>query len=106
MLPAGAAARGFLCVTWHGMERHFPLIQGIRPYGYARGQGAGPESDVGTRQWMDGVVRALLITEGIRTGMHHFGHQPLTGAPVQWGLEHLTLTAAALKDYRTKPWKG
>ena len=44
------------------------------------------------------MLRALLTTEGIRTAMRHFGHQPLTGAQVQWGLEHLTLTAASLKE--------
>jgi branched-chain amino acid transport system substrate-binding protein len=30
--------------------------------------------------------------------MHHFGQQPLTGAQVQWGLEHLSLTTARLKE--------
>ena len=30
--------------------------------------------------------------------MRHFGHQPLTGAQVQWGLDHLALTAARLKE--------
>ena len=30
--------------------------------------------------------------------MRHFGHQPLTGAQVQWGLEHLSLTPAWLKE--------
>jgi branched-chain amino acid transport system substrate-binding protein len=30
--------------------------------------------------------------------MRHFGNQPLTGAQVQWGLEHLSLTAARLKE--------
>jgi hypothetical protein len=30
--------------------------------------------------------------------MRHFGHQPLTGAQVQWGLEYLTLTAVRLKE--------
>ena len=44
------------------------------------------------------MVSALLTTEGIRTAMREFGHQPLTGAQVQWGLEHLTLTAASLKE--------
>jgi branched-chain amino acid transport system substrate-binding protein len=44
------------------------------------------------------VLRALLVTEAIRTAMREFGHQPLTGAQVQWGLEHLTLTAASLKE--------
>jgi branched-chain amino acid transport system substrate-binding protein len=42
-------------------------------------------------------VPALLTAEGLRTAMRHFGPQPLTGAQVQWGLEHLTLTAASLK---------
>ena len=49
----------------------------------------------GTGYW--GMLRALLATEGIRTAMRHFGNQPLTGAQVQWGLEHLTLTPAYLK---------
>ena len=40
---------------------------------------------------------ALLTAEGIRTAMREFGNQPLTGAQVQWGLEHLSLTAASLK---------
>ena len=43
------------------------------------------------------MVDAVFVTEGIRTAMRHFGHQPLTRAQVQWGLEHLTLTAASLK---------
>jgi branched-chain amino acid transport system substrate-binding protein len=43
------------------------------------------------------MLRDLLTTEGLRLAMRHFGHQPLTGAQVQWGLDHLTLTAAALK---------
>ena len=44
------------------------------------------------------MVRGLLITEGIRRAMREFGNQPLTGAQVQWGLEHLTLTVASLKE--------
>jgi hypothetical protein len=30
--------------------------------------------------------------------MREFGNRPLTGVQVQWGLEHLTLTAASLKE--------
>jgi branched-chain amino acid transport system substrate-binding protein len=44
------------------------------------------------------VLHGLLTVEGIRTAMRHFGHQPLTGAQVQWGLDHLTLTTARLKE--------
>jgi branched-chain amino acid transport system substrate-binding protein len=98
VVPAGEAALGFICATFHGTGRHFPLIQDILTSVYARGQGAGPEEDVGTGRWVRGMLRALLTTEAIRTAMRHFGNQPLTGAQVQWGLDHLTLTAASLKE--------
>src|SRR5262245_40958940 len=92
MIPAGEAATGFICATWWGTGTHFPLIQEVLTSVYARGKGAGPERDVGTSQWIRGMLRALLATEGIRTAMRQFGNQPLTGVQVQWGLEHLTLT--------------
>jgi branched-chain amino acid transport system substrate-binding protein len=98
MMPAGEAAIGLICAAWHGTGTHFPLVQEMLEYVYARGKGAGPERDVGTSNWMRGMLRALLTTQGIRTAMREFGNQPLTGAQVQWGLEHLTLTAASLKE--------
>ncbi|HSF30189.1 MAG TPA: ABC transporter substrate-binding protein [Candidatus Tectomicrobia bacterium] len=98
MLPAGEMARGYICATWYASGRTFPLIQEILQYVYARGIGPGPEGDVGTARWNLGVVDAVLTTEAIRTAMRHFGNQPLTGAQVQWGLEHLTLTAQSLQE--------
>jgi branched-chain amino acid transport system substrate-binding protein len=98
MVPAGEAAIGFICATWYASGRNFPLIQDMLKYVYAQGKGPGPEGDVGTDRWMLGVLDAVLVTEAIRTAMRHFGHQPLTGAQVQWGFDHLTLTAAALKE--------
>jgi branched-chain amino acid transport system substrate-binding protein len=98
MVQAGEAAIGFICVTFLGTGADFPLIQAMRHYVYARGKGPGPEGDIGTDRWKRGVLDAVLTTEGIRTAMRHFGNQPLTGAQVQWGLDHLTLTAAALKE--------
>ena len=53
---------------------------------------------MGTVFWMRGLLSGLLTAEALRTAMRQFGHQPLTGAQVQWGLEHLTLTAARLKE--------
>jgi branched-chain amino acid transport system substrate-binding protein len=97
MMPAKEAAMGFICVTFLGTGTDFPVIQEIRHYVYARGKGPGPEDDIGTDRWKRGVVDAVLVTEGIRRAMRHFGHQPLTGAQVQWGLEHLSLTTASLK---------
>jgi branched-chain amino acid transport system substrate-binding protein len=96
--PAGEAAMGFICETWYGTGRNFPLIQDILTHVYARGKGAGPESDVGTEFWLIGLLRGVLTAEGLRTAMREFGNKPLTGAQVQWGLEHLSLTAARLKE--------
>jgi branched-chain amino acid transport system substrate-binding protein len=98
VVPAGEAARGFICVSFVATGTHFPLVQDILQYVYARGKGAGPEGDVGTVFWSRGVVHAVLITEAVRRAMREFGHQPLTGAQVQWGFEHLALTAAALQE--------
>jgi branched-chain amino acid transport system substrate-binding protein len=98
MVRAGEAAIGFICTTFHATGRNFPLIQEMLTYVYARGKGPGPEGDVGTTQWIHGMLRAVLTTEALRTAMREFGNQPLTGAQVQWGLEHLTLTPASLKE--------
>jgi branched-chain amino acid transport system substrate-binding protein len=98
MVAAGEAAIGFICGTWYGTGAHFPLIQDILEYVYARGKGPGPESDVGTTHWIRGMLRGLLATEAIRTAMREFGNQPLTGEQVQWGLDHLSLTPAYLKE--------
>ena len=98
VVPAGELARGFICAVWHGTGTDFPLIQDILKYVYARGKGAGPEGDVGTTRWIRGMLHGLLTAEAIRTAMRQFGNQPLTGVQVQWGLDHLTLTAASLKE--------
>jgi branched-chain amino acid transport system substrate-binding protein len=98
MVPAGEAARGFICVSLFATGRNFPLIQDVLTYVYARGKGPGPESDVGTVYWIRGIMHGVLTAEGIRTAMRKFGHQPLTGAQVQWGLDHLTITAASIKE--------
>jgi branched-chain amino acid transport system substrate-binding protein len=98
MVPAGEAAIGFIYASFLGTGTHFPLIQEMLKYVYARGKGPGPEGDIGTAFWNLGVLDGMLTAEAIRRAMREFGNQPLTGAQVQWGLERLTLTPAALKE--------
>src|SRR5262249_13606809 len=98
VVPAEEPALGYTCANFHGTGTAFPLIQDMLTYVYAQGKGAGPRSDVGTVMWIRGVLNGVLTTEAIRTAMREFGHQPLTGAQMQWGLDHLTLTAASLKE--------
>ena len=98
IVPAEEAAIGHICAVLHGTGTDFPLVQEVLQYVYARGKGPGPTSDVGTVYWIRGMLHGVLTTEAIRTAMRHFGNQPLTGSQVQWGLEHLTLTPAYLKE--------
>ena len=56
MVPAGEAAIGFICAICRGAGSHFPLIQDMLTYVYARGKGAGPAGDVGTVYWIRGVL--------------------------------------------------
>jgi branched-chain amino acid transport system substrate-binding protein len=102
VVPAGEAAMGYICGSWHETGTHFPVIHEMRRDVYARGKGAGPEGDVGTASWVRGMLRGLLVAEALRTAMRQFGNQPLPGAQVQWGLEHLSLTATRLKDLGAK----
>ena len=98
MLEAGEAAIGYICASFHATGTDFPLIQDVLKYVYAQGKGPGPESDVGTTFWIRGMLSGFVATEAIRTAVREFGNQPLTGAQVQWGLDHLSITAAYIKE--------
>jgi branched-chain amino acid transport system substrate-binding protein len=44
------------------------------------------------------MLSGFFATEAIRRAMREFGNQPLTGAQVQWGLDHLSITSASIKE--------
>jgi branched-chain amino acid transport system substrate-binding protein len=98
MVLAGEAALGYICANFHATGTDFPLIQEILTYVYARGKGPGPASDVGTAYWIRGMLSGFFTTEGLRRAMREFGNQPLTSAQVQWGLDHLNITPAYIKE--------
>ena len=97
MVPAREAAIGYICANFHGTGTAFPLIQDVLKYVYAGGKGPGPASDVGTAYWIRGMLSGFFATEALRRAIREFGNRPMTGAQVQWGLEHLTFTPTSLK---------
>ncbi len=99
MIPAGEAAIGFICASLHGTGRvTSPSSRTSSPTSMPGARGLVQKGMSARRVGSGACCKALLTAEGLRTAMRQFGHQPLTGAQVQWGFEHLTLTAARLKE--------
>ncbi len=85
-------------LVWEFCETVFDVDRSVECYERLKGKGPGLEADVGTVYWIRGLLQGFFITEAIRRAMREFGNQPLTGAQVQWGLEHLSLTPAYLQE--------
>jgi branched-chain amino acid transport system substrate-binding protein len=97
-VPAGDAAKDYICASFHGAGKDFPVVQDVLKHVYAKGQGSGPEAAVGTIMWNRGLVNAMLVTEAIKKAQGKFGKKPLTGEQVRWGIENLEFTDPYIKD--------
>ena len=98
MIPAGAAAKGFITGSFHTVGGSYPVFDDIRTHVYAKGKGHVSEDRIGSAYFVRGILHAVVVTEGMRTAMTKFGNRPLTGDEVRWGLEHLTLTTERLRE--------
>lgn len=96
--PAGKAAIGYKAAEFNGAGTSFPVVQDILKYVYAKGGGHAAKDKVGGPLYDRGVLNAFYDLEAIRTAQAKFGKKPLTGEQVRWGLEHLDLTDAAIKQ--------
>ena len=95
---AGDNAIGFKAVALQYGSGKFQVHRDIERYVYAKGQGSGKPDEIGQALYNIGLIGAALGVEGIRNAQHKFGKKPLTGEQVQWGLEHLHLDDARLKE--------
>jgi branched-chain amino acid transport system substrate-binding protein len=96
--PAGDQAAGYKALMLQHGAGKFPVHTDIEKYLYAKGQGSSEPDRVGEVLYNRGMVNAMLGVEAIRTAQEKFGNKPLTGEQVQWGLEHLNLTAGRIKE--------
>lgn len=100
VMPAGAAAQGFVAAAFNMPGRQFAAIRDIRRYVY--GDGAGElenASRIGSVYYNRGVVFGIVTAEAVRIAQEHFGTgKPVTGEQARWGLEHLRLDAARLES--------
>jgi len=93
VIPAGAAAKGYIAAALSLPGTNFPVIQDIIKNVYRKGKGNLPDaSGIGSTYYNRGVSGAILVAEAIRTAQGKFGKRPLTGEEVRWGMEHINLS--------------
>lgn len=98
VVPAGAAAKGYISSNFHGVGQDFPLIQEILEKIYMNNKGNLPVTRVGTVYYNRGVIEGILTVEALRTAYKKFGPKPVNGEQVKWALEHLNIDDARLKE--------
>jgi branched-chain amino acid transport system substrate-binding protein len=98
VLPAGKGAIGYKAGNFNGDGISYPVIADIIKEIYHGDSAEAKKNKVGEVLYNRGVINAMFGVEAIRTAQQKYGKKPLTGEQVRWGLEHLNLTAARLKQ--------
>ncbi len=100
VIPAGDAAKGYVSAAFSASGTNFPVMQDIKTKVYGAGKGNLEDpSRQGTIYHTRGVSYGIIITEAIRAAQAKFGKgKVMTPEQVRWGLEHINLTDARLKE--------
>jgi branched-chain amino acid transport system substrate-binding protein len=98
VLPAGAAADGYLSGAFHAPGADFPLHKDIFKHLYDKNKGAGERDRVGEVLYNRGLVAAMWTSEAIRAAMKIHNTKELTGAMVRDGFEGLKVDDGRLAE--------
>jgi len=98
VLPAGAAADGYLSGAFHAPGDNFPAHDDIKKYVYDKGKGAGERDRIGEVLYNRGLVAAMWTSEAIRNAMKIHGTKEIRGEHVRDGFESLEVSEARLKE--------
>jgi branched-chain amino acid transport system substrate-binding protein len=99
VIPAGAAAKGYVAAGFHPSGRDFPVVQQILDVVYGQEKGNLEATRVGTIYHIRGVIAGIVTVEAIRLAQEKFGKgKPITGEQMRWGLENLNITAQRVKE--------
>ncbi|MCC7327123.1 MAG: ABC transporter substrate-binding protein [Burkholderiales bacterium] len=100
VIPAGDAAKGYVSAAFSAPGTNFPVMQDIHKkiYGAGKGNLEDPTRQ-GSIYHTRGVVYGMVIVEAIRKAQDKFGKgKVMTPDQVRWGLEHLDLSEARIKE--------
>jgi branched-chain amino acid transport system substrate-binding protein len=100
VIPAGDAAKGYVSAAFSAPGTNFPVMQDIKNKLYAAGKGNLEDKNrQGNIYHTRGVVYGIIIVEAIRVAQDKYGKgKVMTPEQVRWGLEHLNLSEARIKE--------
>lgn len=98
VMPAGDAAKGYYAAGFHGAGRDYTVIKEIVKHVQEKGNGNIEPARVGSIFYNRGVVNGIVLVEAVRKAQERFGHRPLTGEQVRWGLENLSFDAKKIES--------
>ncbi|MFL5144214.1 MAG: ABC transporter substrate-binding protein [Microvirga sp.] len=100
VIPAGDAAKGYVSASFTASGLNFPVMHDIKNkvYGAKKGNLEDPNR-LGNVMYTRGVVYGMILVEALRVAQNKFGKgKVMTPEQVRWGLEHLNLTEARIKE--------
>jgi branched-chain amino acid transport system substrate-binding protein len=97
VVPAGAAANGYLAATFHAPGKADRVHEDLKKYVYDKGKGATDWEKVGEVLYNRTLVNAMMTTEAVRNAIKKHGKK-VTGEHVREGMETLDLTQARLEQ--------
>ena len=98
VIPAGDAAKGYVGATFRMPGTEFGVYKDLEKYVFGPAKGASKAQDRGTVLYNQGLLFAMILTEGMRAAQGKFGNHPVTGDQTRWGLENSNFSEARLKE--------
>jgi branched-chain amino acid transport system substrate-binding protein len=95
---SGVPAEGYIGANFHDVGDQAPVFAEIREQVYAKGEGTGPEAEIGEVLYNRGVVNSAYVVEAMATAMKQYGNKVLTGEEMRWGFENLDVDQARIDE--------
>jgi branched-chain amino acid transport system substrate-binding protein len=99
VIPAGNAAKGYLSITTYPAGADFELHKKIKDAIVDKGKSNLKNlKSFGSVYYNSGLIMAIVTVEAIRAAQAHYGNRPLNGVEGSYGLEHVNVDEARIKQ--------
>ncbi len=93
----GEGAKGYNALALNGSGQDSKVMKDILTLVHGKGQGTGPQDEVGTVLYTRGVIMQAMMIEGMRRAQERFGKgKVISGDQMRWGMENLNMDAKTL----------